>query len=263
MRSNYSEDVARACQRSLVDHARHKLLYHELASYFESLVNRDSDSEAGFVASVFGRYGIHDGAFLDLGCGVGRILKRVADLLPTRFGVGIDTSVDVLHIARQDRPAHVVCGDIRHLPFRTSFFASVFCIWSTYNYLSEVGDRELFFRGCARVLRPGGLLLVDSVWRPDGYVARDQRRIDTPTISCDLSIEKSVKEGVNVAIYNYDILDLRTGERHHYIDQEICRMFSVDDIAAHSHGVFEVVNSWEGFPDQPNNRQLCLLRVLT
>ena len=76
-------------------------------------------------------------------------------------------------------------------------------------------------------------------------------------------IEKSVEDGVNVAIYDYDIVDLRTGVRHHYVDQEICRMFSVDDIASHSHGVFQVVNSWEGFADQTNNRQLCLLRALT
>jgi len=99
-------------------------------------------------------------SLLDLGTGTGRILELLAGLY-TR-AVGLDTSTDMLAVARAnlDRArvanAQVRLGDILHPPFGRNSFDLV-TIHQVLHYLDEP---ERAIAEAARVLRPGGRLLV-------------------------------------------------------------------------------------------------------
>ncbi len=97
---------------------------------------------------------------LDLGTGSGRILELLSDLYAR--GIGIDTSTDMLAVARAnlDRAgvthAQVRLGDIYHLPLPRDSFDLV----TIHQVLHYLADPERAIAEAARVLRPGGRLLI-------------------------------------------------------------------------------------------------------
>jgi len=99
-------------------------------------------------------------SLLDLGTGTGRLLELFAPLYAR--AVGIDASADMLAVARAnlDRAgianAQVRLGDIHNLPFQRDSF-DVVTIHQVLHYLD---DPERALAEAARVLRPGGRLLV-------------------------------------------------------------------------------------------------------
>jgi ArsR family transcriptional regulator len=99
-------------------------------------------------------------SLLDLGTGTGRLLELFAPLYAR--AVGVDASADMLAVARAnlDRAgitnAQVRLGDIQHLPFGRNAF-DVVTIHQVLHYLDEP---ERAIAEAARVLRPGGRLLI-------------------------------------------------------------------------------------------------------
>jgi ArsR family transcriptional regulator len=99
-------------------------------------------------------------SLLDLGTGTGRMLELLAPLYSR--AVGIDASAAMLAVARAnlDRAgivnAQVRHGDIQHLPFGRNAF-DVVTIHQVLHYLDEP---ERAIAEAARVLRPGGRLLI-------------------------------------------------------------------------------------------------------
>ena len=104
---------------------------------------------------------------LELGCGTGRITLPVA-----RSGaavVGIDRSHPMLERAARrvrraatDR-AHLVCGDIRHLPFRAARFPLVMAPYGILQSLTREQDLAATLASVARVTAKGGRFAVDLV----------------------------------------------------------------------------------------------------
>src|SRR5262249_15376750 len=97
---------------------------------------------------------------LDAGCGNGRYLRWIerradADALLA----GCDLSSTMLrrarHRLRSDR-AMLLAADVSHLPFKDHLFDAVVCGW----VLEHLPDPVLGLRELARVLRPGGKLLL-------------------------------------------------------------------------------------------------------
>lgn len=102
-----------------------------------------------------------NGQLLDLGCSWGRwtlaAAKRGFEV------VGLDPSLGALMAARRVSRSlgihsRYVCGDARFLPFRDATFDAVFS-YSVLQHLSEP-DVELALQDIARVLRPGGVSLI-------------------------------------------------------------------------------------------------------
>jgi ArsR family transcriptional regulator len=99
-------------------------------------------------------------SLLDLGTGTGRLLELFAPLYAR--AVGIDASADMLAVARAnlDRAgianAQVRLGDIHNLPFQRDSFDVV----TVHQVLHYLDDPERALAEAARVLRPGGRLLV-------------------------------------------------------------------------------------------------------
>lgn len=93
---------------------------------------------------------------LDAGCGTGAILQRLGN--PER-NVGIDLAPQAISFCRERGLNNVRQGDITALPFADASFDAVIC--SSVLYHQWVKDVAGAVRELGRVLRPGGLLLVN------------------------------------------------------------------------------------------------------
>jgi ubiquinone/menaquinone biosynthesis C-methylase UbiE len=99
---------------------------------------------------------------LDLGCGTGRLLERLATKFPHLRGTGLDLSPKMLRMARLSNRHHprliYVEGKAEALPFGEGQFDAVFNTISFLHYL----EPQQVLKEVARVLKPGGhFYLVD------------------------------------------------------------------------------------------------------
>jgi ubiquinone/menaquinone biosynthesis C-methylase UbiE len=98
---------------------------------------------------------------LDLGCGTGRLLRRLATQFSTLQGTGLDLSAEMLHQAQQGNNCPrltFVQGNAETLPFAETQFEAVF---STFSFLHYLHPEEVFSE-VSRVLKSGGrFYLVD------------------------------------------------------------------------------------------------------
>ncbi|QCC51149.1 class I SAM-dependent methyltransferase [Halapricum salinum] len=101
---------------------------------------------------------------LDAGCGQGIPVLASLDGVS---GVGLDISHGQLARASENAPAAALAqGDMTRLPFADDAFDAVTALWSVIHV--PEGDHRTVFEEFARVLRPGGrLLLVEGTdeWR--------------------------------------------------------------------------------------------------
>jgi ubiquinone/menaquinone biosynthesis C-methylase UbiE len=135
------------------------------------------------------------GHVLDLACGTGRIAVPLA---ARGFAVaGIDISQRALEVARRAGPElDLRHGDMRELPWADGSFDAVINLWTAFGYFETPEEDERVLREVARVLRPGGVFLIDTVnatslhrsfrpesWREleDGTFMLERRVVDLPT----------------------------------------------------------------------------------
>lgn len=135
---------------------------------------------------------------LDVGCGRGLMLVGAA--LRLAAGRGMATGIDIWRA--EDQSANgpqapienarrmgvadrviVQTADMRALPFVDASFDVVLSHWVVHN-LDDAGDRDLALAEMARVLRPGGTIVLADIAHREDYAARlaaagfaDQRRI--------------------------------------------------------------------------------------
>jgi ubiquinone/menaquinone biosynthesis C-methylase UbiE len=109
------------------------------------------------------------GRMLDIGCGPGHIPLLVADRLADCTVVAVDLAPAMLAIARRklDASPHkdrieLVLGDAKALELEGGSFDAVF----SNTILHHMTDPRPFLREAARVLRPGGVLLIRDLYRP-------------------------------------------------------------------------------------------------
>jgi ubiquinone/menaquinone biosynthesis C-methylase UbiE len=100
---------------------------------------------------------------LDIGCGTGRLLERLASQFPDLRGTGLDLSDEMLRLARRNnshRPRLIyIQGKADSLPFADRQFNAVF---NTVSFLHYQEPQQVF-NEVARVLSPGGrFYLADS-----------------------------------------------------------------------------------------------------
>ena len=99
---------------------------------------------------------------LELGCGYGRVLERLAS--SARTVVGIDTSADSLRLActvlRAATSCHLIQMNASRLALRDAWFDIVVCIQNGLSAFS-VDPRDVV-REAVRVTRPGGTVLFSS-----------------------------------------------------------------------------------------------------
>jgi ubiquinone/menaquinone biosynthesis C-methylase UbiE len=108
---------------------------------------------------------------LDLGCGTGRFLDSVKQVWPRLPTVGLDMSeAYIRHAKRQlkrwSSTTRLVIGKAEAIPLPTNSQDAVTSIFLFHELPPKI--RQTVFGECARVLKPGGrLVLVDSLQRGD------------------------------------------------------------------------------------------------
>src|SRR5438477_2599980 len=105
---------------------------------------------------------------VDVGCGTGAILKQLGN---PEQNVGIDLAPEAISFCRQRGLNNVRQGDICALPFADASFDAAIC--SSVLYHQWVGDVEGAVREMYRVLRPGGVLLINVPAFPLLHSAHD------------------------------------------------------------------------------------------
>ncbi len=112
--------------------------------------------------------------FIDLGTGTGRMLEIFADRY--QAGVGYDLSREMLAVARTNLEqagishAQVRHGDLFSLPLEAES-ADLACIHQVLHYLAEPVEAV---RETARLLKPGGLLMISDFAPHDLEFLRDE-----------------------------------------------------------------------------------------
>ena len=97
---------------------------------------------------------INEREILEAGCGTGLVLEGLARL--ARRAVGVDISAGMLEKARE-RGLEVVKGSVTDLPFTDDSFDAVV----SFKVLAHVADLRRALAECARVTRPGGILVLE------------------------------------------------------------------------------------------------------
>jgi SAM-dependent methyltransferase len=113
---------------------------------------------------------------LDVGCGAGLSARRLLDRREVAEVVGLDPSPEALRHARRFPSIAFFAGSALDLPFEDASFDLVTC-FDVLQHIPLGGDRRAS-REIARVLRPGGIVLIrtngrgfrgdDSCYRVDG-----------------------------------------------------------------------------------------------
>lgn len=95
---------------------------------------------------------------LDVGCGTGAVLELLHARYPNKHLTGLDLTPGMIDVARAKQLDNVsfVVGDAEALPFEPRSFDAVLCSNSFHHYPHP----ERFFAEVARVLRPGGRLIL-------------------------------------------------------------------------------------------------------
>lgn len=118
---------------------------------------------------------------LDVGCGASRVARLVRQTSGART-VGLDLSLRSLRTSRGSAPGSLVQGDNLELPFRSGCADLVI----SNGVIHHTPDAHAAFRELARVLRPGGTLVVSGydrrswyhpVYRFGGGLVRALRRV--------------------------------------------------------------------------------------
>jgi len=167
--------------------------------YFEIYRDKELDAAAEG-AALAALLDLPSGSLvLDLPCGWGRLRPALRN-----HGfriVGGDLSQLNLQRHAREQPGSLLRLDLRQLPLRDACSNGVFCAYTSWGYFASEAENLRQLQEFARVLKPGGVLLLDLVGRshlekltrsvenrwvsyPDGYRERvrwspDRRRVCT------------------------------------------------------------------------------------
>ncbi len=191
---------------------------------------------------------------LDLACGQGRHAHLLAE---AGFNVdGFDLSPHLLAVARKrgiGKRLRYTRGDMRRLPVRWARrFDAVLNLFTSFGFFADARDDAKVIRECARVLKPGGVMIwqggsrdgvmarfLSSDWWPtaDGTIVAQDRAFDP--LTGVLTIESTWQRRA------------RTEHREHRI-----RLYTATRLAELMLDAGLVVEqSWESFTDRPLGRR--------
>jgi SAM-dependent methyltransferase len=134
--------------------------YAALAERFAGDPAARTQRDLATIRAVIAHHLPHNPRILDIPCGSGRHATALA-----REGhdiIGLDLQPDYLRTARAEGLAACAAADMRALPIATGSIDLVLNMWNSLGYFTDAADEAATLAEFRRVLRPGGLVLVQQ-----------------------------------------------------------------------------------------------------
>ena len=201
-------------------------------SYLERYAHRDQEEAALDVERILSLIEIQRTLpVLDLGCGAGRHLLALHAAGFTDL-TGIDLSQDLLDVARQKLDAvdatgvTLVRSDMREIP-ATERFAAVLSMFTSFGYFDRDEENHRVFTAIHRALRPGGVLLMDTLNPPhivSGLVPEEERTEGSQRVLIRRSITPDGKRVEKETLVKSPMAD--------FVYRESVRMYTAEEMTA-------------------------------
>jgi SAM-dependent methyltransferase len=170
-----------------------------------------------------------EASYLDVGCGEGRVMRRVTAIGATVHGVDINQELAV-----RVRPSLV--ADMLSLPIRDDSYDGIYTVLT----LEHVADHELFFAEAARVTKLGGVLALvinhptwtapdstpisdsdgEVLWRPGEYFSRGSSQVPAGDGRVTFH-HRSMSDLLNAAAEAGWSLEHMVEQPHHEIEDQV------------------------------------------
>jgi SAM-dependent methyltransferase len=98
------------------------------------------------------------GTLLDAGCGTGGLLAQLELAYPSWSFYGLDSSGYALDFAKKKSRSTISQGSVTNMPYSSTYFDVVVSLDVMYH--RQVDPQHMLVE-CARILRPGGLLILN------------------------------------------------------------------------------------------------------
>ncbi len=146
-----------------------------------------------------------DDVILDVGAGTGIIASKVCALCDEVFALE-PAAERVEYIKRKFPEVKAFQGLSENIHFPDSYFTKVYVV----NAFHHFGNQESAISEFGRILKPGGLVLVQDM-NPEVSVAKMERRLSKPNFKTAEEMGKSLEAG------NFTILRLEKTERGYFV----------------------------------------------
>lgn len=157
------------------------------------LYRRRNEEEAEFVLDAFGDLVAGRDPVLDLACGSGRYMTSANKRGLRTWGLDLSGYLLAEAVEHSRLGGRLVRGDMRRLPFVDGAFGAVLNMFTSFGYFAADMDNLLVLREVSRVLRTGGMLLLDyvnaararsmvledTVRDVEGWVVRESRSVES------------------------------------------------------------------------------------
>lgn len=169
-------------------------IYNNFARVYDRWMNNIPYTRWGKkIIEILHTYNIHDGIILDLGCGSGRITRKLADAGYDM--IGIDASDEMLTQAVAKSKKHpdilYLCQDMREFELYGTVKAVV-CCCDTLNYLADKDELTEVFKLVNNYLDPDGIFIFDiktPVWYEEADGLVDARHEDKGDFYCETFLD--------------------------------------------------------------------------
>lgn len=234
---------------SFVEVAKKKLLYHELSDKYEMIIDKDTKKECGFLHEVLKLHQIESGKILDCCCGVGR-----HDKILSGYGYavdGMDLSADQIDTARMYNSGNQVSyqvGDIRKFSATENKYDGAICMWTSINYLSRKEELQAAFANVAASLKKGGIFVLDVKNFPklnDNKIY--EKVVEDDSLKIKILVTKNIAQNIQCSKYFYFIFDKNKETFDFCADEEVVRVYSLDELSRCARPYFSVESVYGGF----------------
>lgn len=127
------------------------------------LYRHRDDEEARRMVKAFGDLFVGHGPVLDLACGAGRYMVAVGSSGVQVWGIDLSESLLAEAVDRRGLSGELVRGDMRWLPFVDGALGGVMSMFTSFGYFETDTDNSAVIAEIRRVLRPGGVFLLDFI----------------------------------------------------------------------------------------------------